>query len=174
MNWWVYRGSTQLRNFSPVQLLSHVRLFATPWSAVSQASLSFTISQNWLKLMSIESVMPSNHLVFCHLFILLPSLIPNIRVFSSESALLIKWPKYWSFSISSSIEYSVLISFRIEWFDLLAVQVTSNSPTPEFKGINSLPLSFLYNPILTSIHEYWKNHSLDYTDLCWQSNVSAF
>ena len=97
---------------------------ATPWSAVSQASLSFTISQNWLKLMSIESVMPSNHLVFCHLFILLPSLIPNIRVFSSESALLIKWPKYCSFSISSSIEYSVLISFRIEWFDLLAVQGT--------------------------------------------------
>ena len=97
---------------------------ATPWSAVSQASLSFTISQNWLKLMSIESVMPSNHLVFCHLFILLPSLIPNIRVFSSESALLIKWPKYWSFSISPSIEYSVLISFRIEWFDLLAVQGT--------------------------------------------------
>ena len=97
------------------------------WTAAIQAFLSFTIFQSLLKIISIESVMPSNHLVFCHLFILLPSLIPNIRVFSSESALLIKWPKYWSFSISSSIEYSVLISFRIEWFDLLAVQGTLKS-----------------------------------------------
>jgi len=99
----------------------------TPWSAARQASLSFIISQNLLKLMSIESVMPSNHLIFCHLFILLPSLFPNIRVFSSESALLIKWPKYWSFSINPSLEYSVLISFRIEWFYLLAVQGTLKS-----------------------------------------------
>ena len=110
-----------------VQLLSHVQLFGTPWTAACQASLSFTISQSLLKLMSIESVMPSNHLIFCHLLLLLPSIFPSIRVFSNESALLIKWPKYWSFSISPSNEYSGLISFRIDWFDLLAVQGTLKS-----------------------------------------------
>ena len=105
-----------------VQSLSHVWLFATPWTAASQASLSFTISRNLLKLMSIELVMPSNHLVLCHPLLLLPSIFPSSRVFSSESVFHIRWPKYWSFSISPSSEYSGLISFRIDWFDLLTVQ----------------------------------------------------
>ena len=107
-----------------VQLLSCVRLFAAPWTSICQASLSFTISRSLLKLMSIESVMPSNHLIPCHPLLLLASVFPSIRVFSSESALHIKWPKYWSFSFSMnpSSEYSGLISFRIDWLDLLAVQ----------------------------------------------------
>ena len=100
-----------------------------PWTAAHQASLSFTVSWSLLRLMSIESVMPSNHLILCHLLLLLPSIFPSIRVFSSESALCIRWPKYWSliFSISPSNEYSGLISFRIDWFDLLAVQGTLKS-----------------------------------------------
>ena len=103
-----------------VQLLSRVWLFATPWTAACQASLSFTISQSLLKLVSIESVMPSNHLVLCCPLLLLPSIFPSIRVFSNELALHIRWPKYWSFSfiISPSNEYSGLISLRIDWFDL--------------------------------------------------------
>ena len=113
-----------------VHLLSHVRLFVTPWTAARQASLSFSISQSLLKLMSIELMMPSNHLIFCRPLLLLPSIFPYIRVFSNESALCIRWPKYWSFSfsISSSIEYPGLISFRIDCFDLLAVQETLKSP----------------------------------------------
>ena len=99
--------------FSSVQLLSHVQLFATPWTAAHQASLSIMNSQNLLKLMSLESVMSSNHLIFCHPHILLPSVFPSIRIFSSESVLRIKWPKYWSFSISPSNEYSGLISFTV-------------------------------------------------------------
>ena len=113
--------------------------------------------------MSIEWVMPCNHLVLCHPLLLLPSIFP-IRIFSSESALHIKWPKYWScsFSISPSSEYSGLISFRIYWLDLLAVQGTPKSfLLCQFKSINSLALSFLHSPTLTSIHDYWKNHSLD-------------
>ena len=107
-----------------VQSLSRVLLFATPWAAEHQASLSFTIFQTLLKLMSIESVMPSNHLILCCLLLLLASIFPSIRVFSNEPALRIWWPKYWSFSfsISPSIEYLRLISFRIDWFALLAVQ----------------------------------------------------
>ena len=114
--------------FSLVQFLSHVRLFATPGTAVSQASLSFTISQSLLKIMSIESIMPSNHLILCHP-LLLPSILPSIRVFFNKSALHIRWPKYWSFSFSirSSSEYSGLISFRVDWLDLLAVQGTLKS-----------------------------------------------
>ena len=112
-----------------VQSLSHLWVFATPWTAAHQASLSFTISHSLLKLMSIESAMPPNHLILCYSLLLLPSVFPSIRVFSSESALCIKWPKYWSisFGISPSNEYSGLISFRIDWFDLLAVQVTLKS-----------------------------------------------
>ena len=112
-----------------VQSLSHVRLFATNWTATCQASLSFTISQSLLKLMSIESVMPSNHLILCCPFLFLPSTFANIRVFSDESALRIRWSKYWSFSIniSPSSEYSWLISFRMDWLDLLAVQRTLKS-----------------------------------------------
>ena len=115
--------------FSSVQSLSHVRLFATPWTAACQASLSITNSRSLLKPMSIESVMPSNHLILCHPLLLLPSIFPSIRDFSNESALCIRWPKYWSFSfrISPSNEYSGLISFRIDWFDLLAVQGTLKS-----------------------------------------------
>ena len=115
--------------FSSAQSLSHVRLFATPWTAASQASLSITSSQSLLRLMSLESMIPSNHLVLCHPLLLLPSIFPSIRVFSSESVLHIRWPKYWSFSfsISPSNEYSGLISFRIGWFDLLTVQGTVES-----------------------------------------------
>ena len=114
---------------SSVQSLSHVQLFATPWTAARQASLSITNSRNLLKLMSIESVMPSNHLILCHPLLLLPSIFPNIRVFSNESALHIRWPKYWSFSFSiiPSNEYSVLISFRMDWLDFLAFQGTLKS-----------------------------------------------
>ena len=105
-----------------VQSLSRVWLFVIPWTTAHQPSLSFTTSQNLLKLMSIDSMMLSNYLILCHPLLLLPSIFPNIRVFSNESDLLIKWPKYWSFSISTSKEYPGLISFRIDWFDLLVVQ----------------------------------------------------
>ena len=112
--------------FSSVQLLSRVQLFATPWTTACEAFLSITNSQSLPKLMSIESVMPSNHLTLCHPLLLLPSVFPNIRVFSNESALCIRWPKYWSFSfnISLSIEHSGLISFKMDWLDFLAVQGT--------------------------------------------------
>ena len=145
------------------QSLSHVRLFATPWITAYQASLSFTNSRSLPKLMSIESVMPSNHLILCRPLFLLPSVFPSIRVFSSESVLLIRWPKYWSFSfsISPSSEYSGPISFKMDWLDLLAVQGTLKSPTPQFKSISSSALSFLHSPTLTSIHDHRKNHSLD-------------
>ena len=112
-----------------VQLLSCVRLFVTPWTVACQASLPFTISQSLLKLMSIESMVPSNHLILCHPLLLLPSVFPSVSVSSSASALGIRWPKCrsFSFSISSSNKYSGLISFRIDWFDLLAVQGTLKS-----------------------------------------------
>ena len=137
-----------------------------PWSATPQAFLSITNSWSLLKLMSIESMMPSNPLIFCHPLLLLPSILPSIWVFSNESVLCIRWSKYWSFSISPSSEYSGLISFRIDWFDLFAVQGTLKSllqhlswvlSTPQFKSINYLALSFLYSPTLTSIHDYWEN-----------------
>ena len=113
-----------------------------------------------------ESVMPSSHLILCHLLLLLPPIPPSIRVFSNESTLPMRWPKYWSFSfrISSSNEYSGLISFTMDWLDPLVVQESysqESSPTPQFKSINSSVLSFLCSPTLTSIHDYWKNHSLD-------------
>ena len=115
--------------FVVVQSVSHVQLFVTPWTAACQASLSFTISQSFLKLMSTESVMPSKHVILCHPLLLLPSTFPSIRVFSNESSLHIRWPKYWSvsFSISPSNAYSGLISFRIDGVDLLAVQRTLRS-----------------------------------------------
>ena len=145
--------------FSSVQSLGHVQLFVTLWTAACKPSLSITNSHSLLKLMSIESVMPSNHLILCRSLPLLPSIFPSIGVFSNESTLHIRWPKYWSFSfsISPSNEYSRLISFRMDWLDLLAVQ--ESSPIPQFKSINSSAL--LYSPTLTSIHDYWKNHSLD-------------
>ena len=113
--------------------------------------------------MSIESVMPSNHLILCHSLLLLPSIFPSIRVFSNESSLLIRWPKFWSFSfsISPSSEYSGLLYFRMDWFDLLAAQGTQeSSPTPQFKNINYSMLCLLYCPTLTSIHDYWKTTAL--------------
>ena len=118
-------------------------------------------SQSLLKLMS---MMPSSHLILCWPLFLLPSICPSIRVLSNESVIRVMWPKYWSFSfsISPSNEYSGLISFRMDWLDPLVVQGTQeSSSTPQFKSINSLVLSFLYSPTLTSIHDYWKNHSLD-------------
>ena len=152
-------------------VLSGVQLFVTPWTAACQDSLSFTISQSLLKLMSIESVMQSIHLILCCPLLLLPSIFPCIKVFSTESTLPIKRPKYWSFSFSISLssEYLGLISFMIDWFDLLAVQETlKNLLQPQFKDINSSALSLLYGPPLTSVHDYWKNHTFDYTDLCQQ------
>ena len=131
----------------------------TPWTAACQASLSITNLWSLLKSMSIELVMPSNHLILCHPLLLPPSILPSIRVFSNELVLRIRWPKYWSFSISPSNEYSGLISFRMDWLDLLGCQ--ESSPTPQFKSINSLALSFPYSPTVTSIHDYWKNHSFD-------------
>ena len=210
----------------PVQLLSCIRLFATPWTAAHQASLSITNSQSLPKSMSIESVMPSNHLILCHPLLLLPSIFPSIRVFSNESALRIRWPKYWSFSfnISPFNEHPGLVSFRMDWLDLLTVQGTlknlllhhsSKASIGSDRKVsaynvghlgsipgwgrssgegNGNPLQYsclenhmdggalgyspwgckesdttkrlhthssLYSPTLTSIHEYWKNHSVD-------------
>ena len=133
-------------NFSSVQSLSRVQLFATPWTAAHQASLSITNSWSLLKLTPIELVMPSNHLILCRPLLLLPSIFPSIRVFPDESVLRIRQPKYWSFSfsISSSNEYLGVISFRMNWLDLLAVQGTLKeySPTPQFKSINSSAFSY--------------------------------
>ena len=150
--------------FVVVQSLRLVQLFATTWTAARQAYLSFTNSQSLLKLMSIESVMPSNHLILCRPLLLLHSVFPGFRVFSSESVLCIRWPKYWSlsFSIGPSSECSGLIFFRIDWFDLLAVQGTlKSSLIPQFKSISSLVFSYLYGPTPTFIHDYRKNHSFD-------------
>ena len=154
----------QHHQFSSVHLFSQVWLFATPWTAARQASLSITNSRSLLKLMSISLVMPSNHLILCRPLLLLPSIFPGIRVFSSELALHIRWPKYWSFSfgISPSNEYSELI--YLGWTGWISLQCKGSqecSSAPQFKSINSLALSFLYSPALTSIHDYWRNHSLD-------------
>ena len=130
--------------------------------------LSITNSRSLPKLMSIKSGMPSNHLILCHPLLLLPSIFPSIRVFSNESVLCIRWLKYWSFSFSTSPsnEHPGLISFRMDWLDLLAVPWSprdseESSPTPRFKSINSSVLSLLHSPTLTSIHDHRKNHSLD-------------
>jgi len=144
---------------SSFQSLSPIRFFATPWITARQASMSITNSRSLLKLMSIESVMLSNQLILCCPLLLLPSIFPSIRVFSNESALSIRWPKYWSFGfkISPSNEHPQLISFRIDWFDL-AVQGTLESLLQHH---SSLALSFPYSPTLISIHDYWKNHTSD-------------
>ena len=136
----------------------------TPWTATRQTSLSNTISWSLFKCMCIESVLPSNHLILSHPLLLLPSIFPSIRDFYTESALPIRCPKYWSFnfSINPSDKYSGLISFRMDWLDLLAVQgALKRLLEHQFKSINSLVLSFLYSPALTSIHDYWKNQSFD-------------
>ena len=153
-----------------VQSLSLVQLFVILYTEAHQACLSFIISQSLLRLT-------------CHpttsSLLLLPSIFLSIRIFSSESALHIRWLKYWSFSfrISPSNEYSdSLISFRTDWFDRLTVQRTLqvSSPAPQLESISPKVLSLLYCPALISVHDYWKNHSFDYMDLCWQSDVSAF
>ena len=139
--------------------------------------MSFTVSRSLLKLMSIESVIPSNHLIFCRPLLLLPSIFPSIRVFSNESALHIRWPKYWNFSfniIHHTNEYSRLTSFRIDWFDLLAVQGALKSLLQHHSSKVSILQCFLYVPTLTSLHNYWKKHVFIYMDLCQQSGVSAF
>ena len=144
----------------------------TPRTAAHQASLSITNSWSSLRLMSIELVMPYKHLILCCPLLLPPSIFPRIRVFSNESALHIRWPKYWSFSfsISPSNKYSGLISFRMDWLDLLAVQGTlknllqhhtSKASIQKKKSINSSALSLLHSPTLISIHDYWKNHSFN-------------
>ena len=136
-----------------------------PWTEECKASLSITNSWSLLKLMSIESVMSSNHLILCHPLLLLPSIFPSIRVFSNESDLPIRWPKYWSFSfnISPSNEHSGLISFRMDWLDLLAVQGPLKSLLQHHSSRASVLQcsAFFYSPTLTSIHDHWKNHSLD-------------
>ena len=130
--------------FSSVQSLSHVRLFATPWTAARQTSLSITSSQSLLKLMSIESVMPFNHLILCHPLLLPPSIFPSIRVFSNESVLLIRWPKSFSFSISPSNKHPGLISFRMDWFDLLAVQGSLSLLQYHSSKVSFLPWSAFF------------------------------
>ena len=134
-----------------IQSLSCVWLLVTPNCSTSGSPV-LHISQSLLKLIPIESVMSYDHLILCRPLLLLPSIFPNIRVFSNESALCIRWTEYWIFSISPSNEYPELISFRIDWFDLLAVKGTLKSPAPQFKSIISLALSLLYGPTLTSIH----------------------
>ena len=161
----VVKIDVQIFQFSLVQSLSCVWLFATPWTAARQASLSITNSWSPPKPMSIESMMPSNHLVLCCPLLLLPSIFPSIRVFSSESVLHIRWPKCWSFSFSISPcnEYSGLISFKIDWLDLLAVQGTPKSLLQYHSSKASILLcsAFFIVPTLTSIRDHWKNHSLD-------------
>ena len=144
------------------QSLSHVQLFVTPWTAALQPSLSFTISQSLLKLMSIKLVMPSNHLILCWPLLLWSSIFPSMWVFSKESVLHIRWPKYWSFSFSISLsnKYSGLISFKMDWLDLLAVQGTLKSLLQHHSSKASiLPRSAFF--IVQLSHDYWKNHSFD-------------
>ena len=162
--WYVFEMGERNHQFSSVQLLSCVQLFVTPWITACQASLPITNSWSLLKHMPIESVMPSNHLILC-CPLLLPSVFPSIKVFSNESALRIRWLKYlnFSFNISPSNEYSGLVSFRMEWLDLLAVQGTLKSLLQHHSSKASIlqRSAFFIVPTLTSIHDHWKNHSLD-------------
>ena len=156
-----------------VYLLGCGWLFTTPWTAGPQVSLSFIVSQSLLKLTSIELMIPSNHLILCCSLHLLPSIFPSIRVFSSELALHIRWPKYWSFSISPFKEYSRVdfLEDWLVWSPCCPRDSQESSPAPQFKNIDSLVLNFLYGPSLTTLHDYWKNHSFDYMHLCWKSNA---
>ena len=150
--------------FTSVQPLSRVQLFAIPWTAAHQASLSITNSRSLLKLMSIELVIPSNHLILCCPLLLLPSLFPSIRVFSSESVLHIRWLKYWSFSFSICLPVNIQdwspLGFS-GWISLQSKGLSRVSPTPQFKSIDSSTFSLLYGPTRISIHDYWKNYSFD-------------
>ena len=144
-----------------IRSLSRVQLFVAPWTAAHQASLSFTVSQSLLKLMSIESKMPFNHVILCHPLLLLPSIFPSIGVFSNDSVLCIRWPKYWSFSfsITPSNEYSALISFRMDWLDLLAVLKTLKSLLRHHNSKASILWRSAFFTVQLSVHDYWKNHS---------------
>ena len=166
-----------LIQFSSVQSLSHIQLFVTPWAALHQASMPITNSQNLFKLMSIELVMLSDHLILCHPLLLLPSIFPSIRVFANESALRIRWPKYWSFNsnISPSNEHPGLISFRLDWLDLLAVQGTLKSLLQHHGSKASILLRSAFFIVQLS-HPYMttgKTIALTIWTF-WQSNVSAF
>ena len=161
----------KLNQFSSVQSLSHVQLFATPWIAARQASLSITNSRSLLKLMSIELVTPSSHLILCRPLLLLPPIPPSIRVFSNESTSRMRWPKYWSFSFSfsPSNEHPGLISFRMDWLDLLAVQGTLKHLLQHHSSNVSIfqRSAFFYSPTLTSIHDHWLNvHNFFRHPLC--------
>ena len=147
-----------------VQSLSHVQLFATLWTAAGQTSPSFTISWSLFKLMSIESGMPFNHLILCCPLFLLPLIFPSIGIFTNESALCFRWPAFWSFSINPSSEYLRLVSFRIDWFALLAVQGTLKSLLQQHSLKPSIlwcSAFFMVQLLFISIHDYWKNHSFE-------------
>ena len=150
--------------FSSVQSLSCVQLFVTPWTAACKAPLSITNSQSLLKLMSIVSVMPSNDLILCHPFLLPPPIPPSIRVFSNESVLRIRWPNLEFQLQHQSLQCIFRTDFLEDgngWISLSPRDTQESSPTPQFKSINSSVLSFLHSPTLTSIHDHWKNHSVD-------------
>ena len=163
--------------FVDVQSISCVRLFATPWTAAHQASLASTISWSWLKFMTIESVMPSNHLILCHPF---SSCLQSFQ--ASGSFPVSQFFTSGGQSIGASVSASVLPMNIQDWFPLGWTSLITlsprdsqeSSPTQQFKSINSLVLSHLYGPALISVHDYWKNHSIEYTDLCRQNDVSAF
>ena len=160
--------------FVVVQSLHRVWLLA-PWTAAYQASLSFTISHSLLKLMSIDSVMPSNHLTLCLPLLLLPSFFPNIRVFSDDSVLHIRWPKLLELQLQhQSFQRIFTVDFPYSWSPCSPRDSQEPSLTSQFKSINSSALSLLYHPAVISIHDYCKNHSFNYMDLCQQINVSAF
>ena len=158
----IMRYHLTLFTISSVQALSHVQLFVISWTAAQQASLSITDSWSLLKFMSIELVMPSNHPILCCPLLLQFSIFPSIRVFSNE--LCIRWPKYWSFSSASVLLMNIQDWFPLGltgWIYFQSRDSQESSPIPQLKSINSSVLSFLYSPTLTSIHNYWKNHSLD-------------
>ena len=172
----VLQLSNQICKYHQFSSVSHVQLFAIPWTAACQASLSITNS--WLAQTRVhqvgDAIQPP---ILCHPHLLLPSLFPSIRVFSIESVLSIRWPKNWSFSFSISLsnEYSGMISFRMDWLDHLAVQGTLKSLLQHHSSKASILLcSTFFIVQLTSIYDYWKSHSFDQRDLCWQNNVSAF
>ena len=177
---WLWRflrvSISPIRFFVIVQLLSRVQLFAIQWTAAPQADLSFTVSCSLLKLMSTELVMPFNHLILCCPLLLLPSLFPSIRVFSSESGLCIRWPKYWSFSSSPSNEYSGLVSFRMDWLDLLAVQGTLKSLLQHHNSKASVLQCSAFSMVKLS-HLFMttgKTKTLTLWTLCQQSDISTF
>ena len=177
MNHQISLNFTTIISSSIVQSLSHVHLFETPWTAACQASLSITNSQSLFKLKSIQSVIPSNHLILCRPFSFCLQSFSTSVSFQMSQFFISGGQEYWSFSfsISPSNEYSGLISFRMDWFNLLAIQGPLNSLCQNHSSKASIFQYWAFFIVkLTSIHDHWKNHSLDQTDLCWQSNVSAF